>query len=268
MSTVLDWLSRYGSYGFITAGWLIFSIVIPSASGPADVLARGRAAPPAASGRVPEVAPLLIGSSAFTSVTRGAETSGAVVGGTQPSPAAPNATPPEISGGTQAPPATPEPTATGSVPTAAPTLPLPLAGTDRIVIPRIKLDTKVVDVGVLPNGEMETAAYAAGRLSFGAEAGETGNVVLAGHNDVLGEVFRRLPELQPGDEIVLYRGEKAYRYQVESRTIVREQGATDAQRRENARWMDPTDEPVCTLISCYPYRVDTHRYIVRARLTE
>jgi len=47
---------------------------------------------------------------------------------------------------------------------------------------------------------------------------------------------------------------------------VREEGATEAQRRENARWMEPTDEPVATLISCYPYRVDTHRVIVRARL--
>jgi sortase A len=47
---------------------------------------------------------------------------------------------------------------------------------------------------------------------------------------------------------------------------VREEGATEAQRRENARWMDPTEDAVVTLISCYPYRVDTHRIIVRGRL--
>ena len=39
-------------------------------------------------------------------------------------------------------------------------------------------------------------------------------------------------------------------------------GAAD--RVENARWMDPTDGPTATLISCYPYRVDTHRVIVHA----
>jgi sortase (surface protein transpeptidase) len=55
---------------------------------------------------------------------------------------------------------------------------------------------------------------------------------------------------------------------VETRSIVREDGATEAQRRENARWMAPTEEPALTLISCYPYRVDTHRVIVRARLIE
>src|SRR5918994_4609581 len=111
---------------------------------------------------------------------------------------------------------------------------------------------------------METAAYGVGRLTFGADAGETGNVVLAGHNDILGEVFRRLPELQVGDELSLYRGAEVFRYRVEGKTIVREQGASEAQRRENARWMEHTDDPVATLISCYPYRVDTHRYIVRA----
>jgi sortase (surface protein transpeptidase) len=64
----------------------------------------------------------------------------------------------------------------------------------------------------------------------------------------------------------MYRGDAKFRYVVEGRTIVREQGANEAQRRENARWMEDTDDAVATLISCYPYRVDTHRYIVRARL--
>ena len=146
--------------------------------------------------------------------------------------------------------------------------PPPLPSTDRIVIPRVGVDTKVIDVGVLPNGEMETAAHAAGRLAYSAEAGERGNAVIAGHNDTLGEVFRRLPEVKVGDEVLLYRGEHVFRYVVELRTIVREEGATPAQRRENAQWLEPTDEATCTLVSCYPYRVDTHRVIVRARLVE
>jgi sortase A len=159
----------------------------------------------------------------------------------------------------------PQPTTAVSQPTAVPAPP-PLPPSSRVVIPRIGLDTKVVDVGVLPNGEMETAAYAVGRLNVSADAGDDGNVVLAGHNDVLGEVFRRLPELQVGDEFQLFRGAAPFRYRVEGKTIVREEGASEAQRRENARWMEPADEPVATLISCYPYRVDTHRVIVRARL--
>ena len=237
-------LSRYGSYALIGLGWLLFSVIIPSAAGPSDAAPRERLAPPPVTVGG-GAAPLLIGSPRLA-----------------PLPAAPESAPtPTVAAPALAivPVVVVPPT-----PTAAPVLP----ATNRIVIPRIKLDTKVIDVGVLPNGEMETAAHAVGRLAFGADGGEVGNVVLAGHNDVLGEVFRRLPELVVGDEVVLYRGERAFRYRVEGKTIVREQGASEEQRRENARWMEQTEEAVATLISCYPYRVDTHRYIVRARLVE
>ena len=228
-----DFLSRYGSYALIGLGWLIFSLVIPSAAGPSDVLPRVRLAPPVAvSGASP--APLMIGSPREAPLPLVVEV-----------PPTPTSAPVIV--------ATPDP---------------PLPASSRIDIPRIRLDTKVVDVGVLPNGEMETAAHAVGRLAFAADAGESGNVVLAGHNDVLGEVFRRLPELVVGDEVTLYRGEQTFRYLVEGKTIVREQGASDAQRRENAKWMEQTEDAVVTLISCYPYRVDTHRYIVRARLVD
>ncbi|HEU5317876.1 MAG TPA: sortase [Chloroflexota bacterium] len=242
------WLTRYGPYALIGLGWTLFSVVIPTASGPADVVPAQLAAPsPAAVAGAPTT-PLLIGSPR------------------QPAPpVAEPITPPALP--TAAPPAAPA--APASAPTADPTVAptkTELPPSSRIVIPRIRLDTSVVSVGVLPNGEMETASYAVGRLDLGVDAGDAGNVVLAGHNDVLGEVFRRLPELVPGDEFELFRGSTAFRYRVEGKTIVREQGATETQRRENARWMEPTDEPVATLISCYPYRVDTHRIIVRARL--
>ena len=234
-------LSRYGSYALIGIGWLLFSVIIPSASGPSDAAPRERLVAPVSVSRGAGL-PLLIGSSRQSGV-----------------PAA------ELPTATVAPIAT-VPVVVAPSPTPAPT-PVPvLPATHRIVIPRIRLDTKVLDVGVLANGEMETAAYAVGRLTLGADAGEVGNVVLAGHNDVEGEVFRRLPELVVGDEVVLYRGDEAFRYRVEGKTIVREQGASEAQRRENARWMEHTEDAVATLISCYPYRVDTHRYIVRARL--
>ena len=246
---MIGWLSRYAAYLLLAAGGLLFSLVIPTASGPSDVVARQRLiASPPLPGSAAGGAPLLIGSSRA-----------AALAPATPAPAfeslLPTALPQPIAA----------PTAAAPQVTAAPTPP-PLPPSSRIVIPRLGLDTKVVEVGVLPNGEMETAAYAVGRLSYGADAGDDGNVVLAGHNDVLGEVFRRLPELQVGDEFRLFRGATPFRYRVEGKTIVREDGATEAQRRENARWIEPADEPVATLISCYPYRVDTHRVIVRARL--
>jgi LPXTG-site transpeptidase (sortase) family protein len=140
--------------------------------------------------------------------------------------------------------------------------------TNRIVIPKIGLDSKIVDVGVTPTGEMETAAYAVGRLVSSAQAGEAGNVVLAGHNDIDGEVFRYLDRLRKGDRFTLYRDADAYEYVVTDILIVREQGTSEGQRRENAKVLLPTEEPVATLITCWPYRVDTHRLIVRAALVQ
>src|SRR5207249_129642 len=114
---------------------------------------------------------------------------------------------------------TAEPAAPPPVEVQPPVVAAPPPPTDRLVIPRIKLDTKVLDVGVLPSGVMDTAAYAAGRLTASAEAGEAGNMVLAGHDDILGEVFRRLPEVQVGDEFTVYRGDQEFTYRVEVRTI-------------------------------------------------
>jgi sortase A len=259
VSRMRKWLGQYGGYLLIAAGWLLLSGLIPSAAGPADALREtGHVAPPVTTTAGEPAAPRLIARPNETLLERLAER----VAQPTPSPA-PSATAQPTSQ------PTPEPTPPPQATPAPPEVVLPrLAATDRVVIPRIGVDSKVIDVGVLPSGEMDTAAFAVGRLYSSAQAGDPGNAVLAGHNDVEGEVFRRLAELRPGDVIILYRGETAFRYRVQLRTVVREDGATMAQRLENARWMDPTDGPTCTLISCYPYRVDTHRVIVRGQLIE
>src|SRR5687768_2045921 len=54
-------LSRYGSYALIALGWMFFSVIIPSASGPSDAAPRERLAAPRLAGSVGP-APLMIGS--------------------------------------------------------------------------------------------------------------------------------------------------------------------------------------------------------------
>jgi sortase A len=260
-----DWMGRWGGFGLIFAGWLLLTGLIPSAAGPADVVREalgGQPKPPGAAAGRPPALPLLPSSPRQSPL-------GEVAPAATPTslPASPEPLPTAVVEATlepvEAPEMAPE-TAPAEGPAVAPAeIALP-PGTDRIAIPRIGVDAKGVDVGLLPSGEMETTANGAGRLAFSAQAGEAGNAVIAGHNDIDGEVFRRLPELRQGDEIILHRGDSTYRYLVVVRTIVREQGATPQQRYENARWMDPTDAPTTTLISCYPYRVDTHRVIVHA----
>jgi sortase A len=90
-----------------------------------------------------------------------------------------------------------------------------------------------------------------------ANPGENGNVVLAGHDDVFGEVFRNLDKLQPGDQVVLYTMQQQFIYRVTETRIV-EPSQVDV--------MNPTTSPTVTLISCYPYMVDKQRIVVFATL--
>lgn len=90
-----------------------------------------------------------------------------------------------------------------------------------------------------------------------ANPGETGNVVLSAHNDVFGEIFRDLDKLEPGDEVIIYTQQQAYTYKVRQTQIV---------EPTQVEVMAPTREPVVTLISCYPYLINTQRIVVVADL--
>ncbi len=92
-----------------------------------------------------------------------------------------------------------------------------------------------------------------------ANPGEAGNVVLSAHNDIFGELFRELDRLKPGDEVILSTGVQDFVYKVTGLQIV---GPTEV------GVMDPTARPTITLISCYPYLVDTQRIVVTAELVE
>src|SRR6185369_4757922 len=83
----------------------------------------------------------------------------------------------------------------------------------------------------------------------------SGNLVLAAHNDVYGEYFRYLDTLVVGDQFTIQTRTHVYTYQVTGFDIV---APTDVHVMEN------TDHPTATLISCYPYQVDDHRYVVYA----
>ena len=90
-----------------------------------------------------------------------------------------------------------------------------------------------------------------------ANPGENGNVVLSGHDDVFGEVFRDLDKLQPGDQVILYTMQQQYVYVVTETRIV---------EPSQVEVMNPTSDPTVTLISCYPYMVDNKRIVVFAKL--
>lgn len=137
-------------------------------------------------------------------------------------------------------------------PVAIPT-PKPGAPT-RIVIPKIGVDAPVVE-----GDGWEELKRGVGHHIGSANPGERGNMVLSGHNDIFGEVFRDLDKLDLGDEIIVYAGEVPYRYIVKAKKIVE---PTDVSV------MAPTTTPIVTLITCYPYRIDTHRLVIVGELSQ
>jgi sortase A len=142
----------------------------------------------------------------------------------------------------------------------------------RIQASSIDLDAPVVEAGwsrVDVDGEevieWEVPDEAAGHHVGSAYPGECGNTVISGHNNTGGEVFRRLVDLSLGDEVRVYVGDAVYRYRVEQKEILRQAGASAEERRENARFIGPTDDERLTLVTCWPDSGNSHRLIVVAR---
>ncbi len=134
-------------------------------------------------------------------------------------------------------------------------LPIPTPGPEqptRIVIPAINVDATIV-----PGDTPEQLKKGVGHHPGTANPGQRGNMVLSAHNDIYGEIFRYLDQLEPGDEIMVYSGAQVFRYVVTQQRIVE---PTEVQV------MYPTSDPTVTLISCYPYLVDKKRIVISAEL--
>lgn len=123
----------------------------------------------------------------------------------------------------------------------------------RIQIPAIDVDAPIV------HGDgWEQLKKGVAHHDGSANPGQMGNIVLSGHNDVFGEVFRYLEELKPGDKIIVYTNQSAFTYVVSGWELV---------EPTQVEVMAPTTEATITLISCHPYLVDNHRIIVKGSLT-
>jgi sortase A len=122
----------------------------------------------------------------------------------------------------------------------------------RIVIATVDVDAKIVQ----GDGEEQLKQGVAQHLGT-SDPGQAGNLVLSAHNDIYGEIFRRLDEVSPGDEIQIYTASQVYTYVVTRTRIV---------EPTEVSVMGPTAHPSLTLISCYPYMVDNKRIVVLADL--
>jgi sortase A len=82
-------------------------------------------------------------------------------------------------------------------------------------------------------------------------------LVLSAHNDIYGKIFRYLDQLQEGDEIIVETQRQTYTYRVAYWRVV---------APTEISVLEQTAEPIVTLISCYPYLVNSDRIVVIAEL--
>lgn len=138
-----------------------------------------------------------------------------------------------------------------------PAIDLPTPSPEQAV--RIQIPAISVDHPVVQGDGWEQLKKGVGQHLGTANPGQPGNMVLSAHNDIFGEIFRYLDQLSPGDEIIIYTNLRAYTYVVRT-TLIVEPTFTQV--------MEPTANPTITLVSCYPYLIDTERIVVQADLKE
>jgi sortase A len=177
---------------------------------------------------------------------------------------------------------TPEPTPTAVPATDVPPTPTPSPTSlppaqdppARVVAPAIDLDAKVVPMGwemVDRRGAMvsewKVPAKAAGWHMNSALPGNVENVVISGHHNIEGKVFRYVVNLEPGDRVTLYASDTPYEYIVTEKYILKESGMPLKVRQRNAQWIMPSGDERLTLVTCWPYEWpgNSHRVIVVAR---
>jgi sortase A len=121
----------------------------------------------------------------------------------------------------------------------------------RLTIPSIGVDQTIVQ-----GTDWDALSQGIGQLLNDTNPGDDlGNVVLAAHNDIFGELFRDLDQLQAGDQFQVQTQTQVYTYVVRRWAI---------HEPSDVHVMDPRGAATATLISCYPYRVSDKRIVVFA----
>lgn len=142
-----------------------------------------------------------------------------------------------------------------------------------IEIPVTIVRTRLVQEDGSWRSEWETAAYSAGYHSGSGFLGQSGNLIISGHNNVEGAVFARISELGnrkndfPVGILVLLKADsgRVYVYTFGSLAVVDLRDISTQQFSVIQRFLEDTSDPKLTLITCWPEDGNTHRVIVQAK---
>ena len=134
-------------------------------------------------------------------------------------------------------------------------LPIPPSSPEQAI--RIQIPALNIDAPIVQGDGWDQLKKGVGQHLGTPNPGSIGNMVFSAHNDVYGEIFRYLDQLQPGDEILVFTQQRQYTYVVSGTQVV---------EPTQVEVMAATTEPTTTLISCYPYLKDKQRIVVFANL--
>lgn len=137
--------------------------------------------------------------------------------------------------------------------------PVPWPWADTWPVARLSAKSGNVDLIVLEGGSGRTLAFGPGHLSASSLPGQPGNSVIAGHRDTH---FSFLRDVEIGETLFLETADgHRYYYRVSGIDVV--------DSRRGSLVLD-TNEPVLTLVTCYPFNARAPggplRYVVTAKL--
>lgn len=124
----------------------------------------------------------------------------------------------------------------------------PIAHPARVEVPAIGVDAELIEVGLQPDGAMEVPDFGlAGWYGNGPTPGEAGPAVIVAHVDSRRgpDVFHRLRELEPGDEIRVHGADgQTLAWTMDTSELV------DKNLLPTDRIWTDTEQPVLRLITC------------------
>lgn len=123
---------------------------------------------------------------------------------------------------------------------------------------RLRIPALGVDSAVVEGVDLASLADGVGHWPGTAQPGEPGNMVIAGHRTTHGAPFRRLDELEGGDEVILGTEGAEVTYRVTGTEIV-SPGQVDVAR--------PTANATATLFACHPPGSARQRIVARLEAT-
>jgi LPXTG-site transpeptidase (sortase) family protein len=110
----------------------------------------------------------------------------------------------------------------------------------------------------------QVPAFRVGHHDSSGYPTEGTNIVLVGHNNTAGAIFRHLSQVNIGDEVILFTAYDEFHYEVQKKAVIRFPGAESEAEAQLRFYTAPKSTERVTLVSCWPYATNAHRVVVVA----